>query len=64
MALPPLAILLSGWLPFVNQPRLWFGMPSVMVWIGMWCLLTAPILWLALGTFAEDDRADEAEIES
>lgn len=64
MAIPPLAILLSGWLPFVNQTRLWFGLPSLIVWIGIWCLVTAPILWLALGMYTDDDEVDAAEVQS
>lgn len=58
LLIPALALLLSGWLPFVNQTHLWFGLPSMIVWVGLWCLITAPILWLALGTFAEQDKAD------
>lgn len=64
LVVPVLAILLSGWLPFVNQAHLWLGLPSMIVWIGLWCLVTAPMLWMALGTFAEDDAADAAEVVS
>lgn len=64
IAIPPLAILLSGWLPFVNETSLWFGLPSLIVWIGIWCLVTAPILWTALGMYTDDDEVDAAEVQS
>lgn len=37
--IPAIALLTSVWLPFVNTARLWFGVPSVFVWISAWVLL-------------------------
>lgn len=56
--LPVLALLSTGWLPFVNDAALWFGIPSVVVWVGVWCVLTTPLLMLALSTYSEDDADD------
>ncbi|WP_063730443.1 hypothetical protein [Streptomyces sp. RTd22] len=41
---PALALLASVWLPFVNAERLWFGMPSLYVWVGGWVLMLTPAL--------------------
>ncbi|MER8155246.1 hypothetical protein [Streptomyces sp. NPDC094472] len=43
-AIPALALLGSVWLPFVNAERLWFGMPSLYVWICAWTLALTPAL--------------------
>ncbi|WP_413808593.1 hypothetical protein [Streptomyces sp. OE57] len=43
-AIPALALLASVWLPFVNAERLWFGMPSLYVWICAWVLALTPAL--------------------
>ncbi|MFE2179173.1 hypothetical protein [Streptomyces sp. NPDC059455] len=43
-AIPALALLASVWLPFVNAERLWFGMPSLYVWICGWVLALTPAL--------------------
>ncbi|MEU8872487.1 hypothetical protein AB0D24_15200 [Streptomyces javensis] len=43
-ATPALALLASVWLPFVNAERLWFGMPSLYVWICAWVLALTPAL--------------------
>jgi hypothetical protein len=35
--LPVLALPSTGWLPFANDATLWFGIPSIVVWVGVWC---------------------------
>ncbi|SDP55999.1 hypothetical protein SAMN04487905_105207 [Actinopolyspora xinjiangensis] len=42
--LPVVALLASVWLPFVNTARLWFGVPSLFVWISVWVMLIPPAL--------------------
>ncbi|GAB3989859.1 hypothetical protein GCM10029978_116080 [Actinoallomurus acanthiterrae] len=41
---PTLALLSAVWLPFVNTPRLWLGMPRLFVWCSAWVLLITPAL--------------------
>lgn len=42
---PALALVLMPFLPFVNNAGLWLGLPRMMVWGGVWCvLLTAAFL--------------------
>ena len=36
---PALALVLMPFLPFVNNPGLWLGLPRMMVWGGAWCVL-------------------------
>jgi hypothetical protein len=33
------ALVSTVFLPFVNTPSLWFGLPSVMVWTAVWVVL-------------------------
>jgi hypothetical protein len=43
---PVIAILVMPFLPFINSPGLWFGLPKMMVWVGMWLLLVTPsLIW-------------------
>ncbi|MGF6882600.1 hypothetical protein ABIA39_001542 [Nocardia sp. GAS34] len=42
--LPAAALVLTPWLPFVNGPHLWFGLPSMVVWPMIWLLLLVPAL--------------------
>ncbi|MGR3936503.1 hypothetical protein [Streptomyces sp. BRA346] len=54
---PALALLASVWLPFVNAERLWFGMPSLYVWVGGWVLTLTPALAaVEWGLFRHDER--------
>ena len=34
----------TPFLPFVNAPAAWFGLPSVVVWVCAWCLITSGLL--------------------
>ncbi|WP_326770965.1 hypothetical protein OG978_45855 (plasmid) [Streptomyces sp. NBC_01591] len=43
-AVPVVALLSAVWLPFVNGPHLWFGMPSLLVWSVVWVLALTPAL--------------------
>lgn len=45
--LPALAMLLMPFLPFINTPQLWFGLPRMMVWGGVWCVLLTPAFLLS-----------------
>ncbi|WGW11696.1 hypothetical protein LWF01_16620 [Saxibacter everestensis] len=42
--IPALALLSAAWLPFVNTPDLWLGMPRLIVWCSAWVLLLTPAL--------------------
>jgi hypothetical protein len=44
LAVPVVALLAAVWLPFVNGPHLWFGMPSLLVWSVLWVLALTPAL--------------------
>ncbi|WP_254206164.1 hypothetical protein [Nocardia alni] len=39
-----MALVLTPWLPFVNGPHLWLGLPSMLVWPMVWLLLLTPAL--------------------
>lgn len=45
--LPVLALVLMPFLPFVNTPALWFGLPRMLVWGGVWCVLLTPAFLLS-----------------
>lgn len=58
-AIPVCALVLMPYLPFVNTDRLWCGLPRMLVWGGLWCLLLTPALLLAdwsLSRAREDDQ--------
>lgn len=46
-AVPALALVLMPFLPFVNSTGLWFGLPKMMVWGAVWCVLCCPALLIA-----------------
>jgi protein-S-isoprenylcysteine O-methyltransferase Ste14 len=53
------ALLSTAFLPFVNRPALWFGLPSVMVWTVLWVLaLSAALAWVEFGRRHADDEQD------
>nr|BFD87459.1 hypothetical protein StreXyl84_68600 [Streptomyces sp. Xyl84] len=43
---PVVAFLSTPFLPFVNGPHLWFGLPSVLVWCLLWTAGTTASLAL------------------
>jgi hypothetical protein len=59
---PVVALLVTVLLPFVNRPTLWLGLPSVMVWTGLWVLaLSAALGWVEFGGRHADDDVDWTE---
>lgn len=61
LAVPAAAMLLTVFLPLVNKPALWFGLPSVMVWSIIWVALTTVVLALIeWGTHHRDDQREDA----
>ncbi|QXJ21282.1 hypothetical protein AGRA3207_002119 [Actinomadura graeca] len=44
LGVPVAALLATVWLPFVNGPRLWLGLPSMLVWSVAWVLMVTPAL--------------------
>jgi len=54
LLLPVIALVSTPFLPFVNTPEPWFGLPSVVVWVCGWCVLTSAILAFVL---RRDERA-------
>jgi hypothetical protein len=49
-----LGLLAAPLLGFVNAPTLWFGLPSIMVWMGVLVLLITPVLAALEFTRRED----------
>ncbi|MFC1407282.1 MULTISPECIES: hypothetical protein [Streptacidiphilus] len=59
-AVPVLALLGTPFLPFVNGPHLWLGIPSVMFWCLLWTAGTTVSLLLVDRRFrGGDDESDE-----
>lgn len=59
LALPVIALLTTVFLPFVNTPTIWFGLPSVMVWSVVWVfLITAGLALLEFGTRHPEDQEE------
>ncbi|MFR9728920.1 hypothetical protein ACL03H_06770 [Saccharopolyspora sp. MS10] len=65
LLLPVAGLLGTPFLPFVNTPAAWFGLPSVVVWVCAWCLLTSGLLAWVLrqeeraGLHSEEDPVGE-----
>jgi hypothetical protein len=56
---PVVALLVTVFLPFVNRPAIWLGLPSVMVWTAAWVLaLSAALAWVEFGGRHADDEVD------
>ena len=59
---PVVALVVTVFLPFVNTPALWLGLPSVMVWTAAWVLaLSAALAWVEFGGRHADDDVDWTE---
>ena len=62
VVIPVVALLVTVFLPFVNRPALWLGLPSVMVWTAGWVLaLSAALAWVEFGGRHADDDVDWTE---
>lgn len=46
LLVPFVMILVVSFLPAINGPHLWLGLPSLMVWIVFWTLTVTPFLLL------------------
>ncbi|MFF7244388.1 hypothetical protein ACFZBU_10890 [Embleya sp. NPDC008237] len=44
LMVPVTALLATVWLPFVNAPHIWLGMPSIMTWSVGWVIALTPAL--------------------
>jgi hypothetical protein len=53
-AIPALALVLMPFLPFVNSDGLWFGLPRMLVWGGVWVVLLTPAFLLAEKMMAKE----------
>ncbi|MYW06678.1 hypothetical protein [Streptomyces sp. SID3343] len=64
-ALPVLAFLATPFLPFVNGPHLWLGLPSVLVWAVVWTIGCTVALY-AIEKHADhpEDAEDDALAET
>ncbi|MEE6166949.1 MULTISPECIES: hypothetical protein [unclassified Mycolicibacterium] len=62
-AVPILGFLATPFLPFVNGPHLWFGVPSVLVWTAIWVIGTVVALRVVEASYRRDggDALDAAE---
>jgi hypothetical protein len=63
-SVPIFGFLSTPLLPFVNGPHLWFGLPSVLVWIALWVVGTVVALRLVEASYlraggAAVDAVDE-----
>jgi hypothetical protein len=59
VVIPVVALLVTVFLPFVNRPALWLGLPSVMVWTAGWVLaLSVALAWVEFGGRHPDDDVD------
>ncbi|NUU25002.1 MAG: hypothetical protein HOV68_26385 [Streptomycetaceae bacterium] len=44
LLVPVVALLATVWLPFVNGPHIWLGMPSMLTWSVGWVMALTPAL--------------------
>jgi hypothetical protein len=56
-AVPIVGFLSTPFLPFVNGPYLWFGVPSVLVWTAIWVLGTVAALRIVEASYLRDGGA-------
>lgn len=60
LGLITVGLLAAPLLGFVNRPALWFGLPSIMVWMGLLVLLITPALAvLEVGRSRQEREAGE-----
>ena len=57
--LPALALILMPFLPFVNTSELWFGLPRMLVWGGISCLLLTPALFVTERVMSREQGGDD-----
>lgn len=55
-SVPFIGIFLITWLPFINGPHLWFGLPAIFVWLALFS--TIPVTAVLL--YFEKTRTDLA----
>jgi hypothetical protein len=63
---PVIGFLITPFLPFAQEPTLWFGWPAVLVWTAFLVLLTVATLHVIEQTYlrsggAQNDRIEEEE---
>ncbi|WP_407548863.1 hypothetical protein QOM21_06970 [Streptomyces sp. Pv4-95] len=58
-ALPVAGFLSTPFLPFVNGPHLWFGLPSVLVWTVLWTVGTTAALAAVEHLSPHHDESEE-----
>ncbi|MFI6983441.1 hypothetical protein ACIBSV_33170 [Embleya sp. NPDC050154] len=61
-ALPVLAFFATPYLPFVNGPHLWLGLPSVLVWAVLWTVGCTVALF-AIERYADHPEDDDEDVE-
>ncbi len=57
-AVPVLGFFATPFLPFVNGPHLWLGLPSVLVWAVLWTVGTTVALWAVECSADHQDEDD------
>jgi hypothetical protein len=45
-------------LPFVNAPGLWLGLPKMMVWAAFWTICVSPAMAWSQRLMERDERDD------
>lgn len=57
-AAPAAALMATPFLPFLRTGGLWLGLPPMLVWVVLWCLLVTPaLLFIARGIEREEGGA-------
>lgn len=57
--IPVLALVLMPFLPFVNTTALWFGLPRMLVWGGLSCVLFTVALFFTDRAMSKETGEDE-----
>lgn len=58
--LPVIMLTVMPFLPFVNTDALWFGLPRMLVWGGVWCVLLTPAFLLSERMMARSSEETES----
>ena len=56
--LPTLAIVAMPFVPFVNAPGLWLGMPKMLVWAAFWTICLTPAMAWSQRLMKREERDD------
>lgn len=61
-AVPAAALVLAPLLPFLRTTDRWLGLPPLLVWLLVWCVLVTPtLLYLERGVARREQEAEGEE---